>query len=87
MSSMSIFFSSPDIKEGSTYTVYSGGSLSDNTCNWNGWFEDGSYTQGSEFGTFTSDDINTTIGQSNGPGFGPGNGGPGNGGFGPGWRN
>ena len=92
MSKMAIFFSSPDIRQGATYTVYSGGSLSGNTSNWNGWFEDGSYTQGSELGTFTSDDINTTVGQSNGFGGGPGNGGPGNGGpgnggFGPGWWN
>lgn len=82
MNSMAIFFSSPDIKKGATYTVYSGGSLSGNTSNWNGWFEDGNYIQGTELGTFTSNNINTTVGQSNGPG-----GGPGNGGFGPGWWN
>lgn len=35
--------------------------------------------------TFTSNSLTTTIGQSNGPGGGPGNGGPGNGGWGPGW--
>ena len=87
MNSMAIFFSSPNIKKGATYTVYSGGSLSGNTNNWNGWFEDGRYIQGTELGTFTSNNINTTVGQSNGPGGGPGNGGPGNGGFGPGWWN
>ena len=87
MNSMAIFFSSPDIKKGATYTVYSGGSLSDNTSNWNGWFEDGNYAQGTELGTFTSNNINTSVGQSNWPGGGPGNGGPGNGGFGPGWWN
>lgn len=85
MNSMAVFFSSPDIKSGGTYTVYSGGTLSGNTFNWNGWFEDGNYTDGTELGTFTSSDINTTVGQSNGPGGGPGNGGPGNGGWGPGW--
>ena len=88
---MSLFFSSPDIKSGKTYTVYSGGSLSGNTVNWNGWFEDGSYTAGTELGTFTSNSLTTTVGQSNGPGGGPGggpgNGGPGNGGWGPGWWN
>ncbi len=84
---MSLFFSSPDIKSGGTYTVYSGGSLSGNSVNWNGWFEDGTYTAGTELGTFTSSSLTTTVGQSNGPGGGPGNGGPGNGGWGPGWWN
>lgn len=87
MNSMAVFFSSPDIKSGGTYTVYSGGELSGNTVNWNGWFEDGAYTAGSELGSFTSSSINTTVGQGNGPGGGPGNGGPGNGGWGPGWWN
>lgn len=84
---MSLFFSSPDIKSGGTYTVYSGGSLSGNSVNWNGWFEDGTYTAGTELGTFTSSSLTTNVGQSNGPGGGPGNGGPGNGGWGPGWWN
>lgn len=84
---MSLFFSSPDIKSGGTYTVYSGGSLSGNSVNWNGWFEDGTYTAGTELGSFTSSSLTTTVGQSNGPGGGPGNGGPGNGGWGPGWWN
>ena len=84
---MSLFFSSPDIKSGGTYTVYSGGSLSGNSVNWNGWFEDGTYTAGTELGTFTSSSMTTTVGQSNGPGGGPGNGGHGNGGWGPGWWN
>ena len=84
---MSLFFSSPDIKSGRTYTVYSGGSLSGNSVNWNGWFEDGTYTAGTELGTFTSSSLTTTVGQSSGPGGGPGNGGPGNGGWGPGWWN
>ena len=87
MNGMSIFFSSPDIESGGTYTVYSGGSLSGNSVNWNGWFEDGDYVAGSELGTFTSSSLTTTVGQSNGPGGGPGNGGPGNGGWGPGWWN
>ena len=86
MNSMAVFFSSPDIKSGGTYTVYSGGTLSGNTVNWNGWFEDGTYTAGTELGTFTSSSINTTVGQGGGPG-GPGPGGPGNGGWGPGWWN
>ena len=90
MSRMSVFFSSPDLKAGATYNVYSGGSLSSNTNNWNGWFEDGMYDVGTKLGSFTSNSITTTVGQSSGPG-GPGGpgGGPGNGGggMGPGWWN
>lgn len=68
MNRMSLFFSSPDIKSGKTYTVYSGGSISGNTINWKGWFEDGSYTIGTELGSFTSNSLTTTVGQGNGPG-------------------
>lgn len=87
MSRMAVFFSSPDLKAGATYNVYSGGSVSGNTTNWNGWFEDGMYDVGTKLGSFTSNNITTTVGQSSGPG-GPG-GGPGNGGggMGPGWWN
>ena len=85
MSKLALFFSSPDIKAGVTYTVYTGGSLSGNTENWNGWFKDGIYELGTKVGTFTSNGINTTVGQSSGPGGGPGNGKPG--GMGPGWWN
>ena len=68
MNSMAVFFSSPDIRSGGTYAVYSGGTLSGNTVNWNGWFdEDGTYTAGTKLGTFTSSSINTTVGQSSGP--------------------
>lgn len=87
LNSMTVFFSSPDIRSGETYTVYSGGTLSGNTINWNGWFEDGGYAGGTESGSFTSDSIVTIVGQGNGPGEGPGNGGPGNEGWGPGWWN
>lgn len=86
MSKLALFFSSPDIKAGATYTVYTGGSLSGNTENWNGWFKDGIYELGTKVGTFTSNGINTTVGQSSGPGGNPGNGKPG-GGMGPGWWN
>lgn len=86
MSKLALFFSSPDIKASATYTVYTGGSLSGNTENWNGWFKDGIYELGTKVGTFTSNGINTTVGQSSGPGGNPGNGKPG-GGMGPGWWN
>lgn len=85
MSKLALFFSSPDIQSGKTYTVYTGGSISGNTENWNGWFKDGVYDLGKKVGTFTSNGINTTVGQGGGPGGGPGNGKPG--GMGPGWWN
>lgn len=87
ISRLALFFSSPDIKSGTSYTVYTGGSISGNTENWNGWFKDGRYNLGTKVGTFTSNGINTTVGQGGGPGGRPGNGGPGNGGMGPGWWN
>lgn len=49
--------------------------------------DDNGYNGGTKLGTFTSNNITTTVGQSSGPGGGSGNGGPGNGGFGPGWWN
>lgn len=82
MNKLTLFFSSPDIKSGGSYTVYTGGLLNGNTINWNGWFDDGNYTVGTLLGTFTSSSITTTVGQSGGSSGGPGNGG---GGFGPGW--
>lgn len=81
ISSLSLFFSSPAITANESYTVYSGGSLSDNTINWNGWYEDGTYTAGTLLGTFTSSSLTSVVGQSNGPGGG------GHGGGGPGWWN
>lgn len=85
ISRMAVFFSSEDIRSGETYTVWSGGSLSGNSVNWNGWFEDGTYTAGTELGTFTSNSLNTTVGQSGGPGGPGGPGGSGRPGGGPGW--
>ena len=82
---MSVFFSSAELLSGQTYTVFTGGRIENNTVNRNGWLDDGSYSDGTELTTFTSNSLTTTIGQSNGPGGGPGNGGPGNGGWGPGW--
>ena len=59
ISSLSLFFSSPAITANESYTVYSGGSLTDNTINWNGWYEDGTYTAGTLLGTFTSSSLTT----------------------------
>lgn len=84
MSKLSLFFGSADIKSGETYKVYTGGSIEGATESWNGWYVGGTYTGGSQLGTFTSSSVTTTVGQSSGPGGG-GGGRPGDGGWGPGW--
>ena len=77
ISRMAVFFSSSDIKSGDTYTVYTGGTLSGSSINWNGWYEDGECAGGQKIGTFTSSSLNTTVGQGGGPGGGPGGNPPG----------
>ncbi len=77
MNGASFFFSTPDIVSGASYTVSSGGTLDDYTDSWNGWYGGGTWSGGSQVGTFTSNSVVTTIGSS-GPGGGmPGGGGPG----------
>lgn len=71
MSSMSLLFSSPDL-ESATYTVWSGGTLTSETESWGGWFDGGTYSGGSQIGSFTASSIITTIGNSGGPGGGGG---------------
>lgn len=75
MSSMSLFFSSPDLQAGS-YTVYSGGTLTNPEESWNGWYSGGNWSGGTQLGTFTSNSMITTVGSSGGPGGGPGGGRP-----------
>ncbi|MGN1212361.1 MAG: carbohydrate-binding domain-containing protein [Candidatus Cryptobacteroides sp.] len=77
MNPMCVFYSSPDIKSGSSYNVYSGGSVSGNTDNWNGLYFDGTWSGGTLLGSFTSSSLTTTVGQNNSHGGGPGHG--------PGW--
>lgn len=72
MNGMALFFSSPDIVQGATYTVLTGGSLTGSTDSWNGWYAGGVWSAGSQVGTFTSNSIVTTVGGSGG---GPGGGG------------
>ncbi|MGN1232174.1 MAG: hypothetical protein ACI4UJ_01845, partial [Candidatus Cryptobacteroides sp.] len=79
MNSASMFFSSSSIKSGESYNVYSGGSVSGNTENWNGLYLDGSYSEGTKLGSFTSSSLTTTVGQGGNNGGGPGHG--------PGWWN
>lgn len=78
ISSSSFFFSTPDISSGTSYTLSSGGSLSDYTDSWNGWYGGGTWSGGSQVGTFTSNSVVTTVGSSGiGGGGMQGGGGPG----------
>lgn len=76
MSGATFFFSTPDIIAGSSYSVSSGGTLSDYTDSWNGWYGGGTWSGGSQVGSFTSSNIVTTVGNG-GFGGGGGPGGPG----------
>lgn len=81
MSGATFFFSTPDITSEASYTLSSGGTLSDFTDSWNGWHAGGAWSNGTQVGTFTSSSIVTVVGSSNGglgggPGGGPGGGGP-----------
>ena len=71
-SSQSIVISSPNIKTGETYTVYTGGSSTGTSRD--GLYEDGSYSDGTELESVTISSTVTNIGQSAG-GFGGQNGG------------
>ncbi|MGN0201795.1 MAG: carbohydrate-binding domain-containing protein [Candidatus Cryptobacteroides sp.] len=78
MSSISLFFSSPGLTDG-TYSVSTGGTLSGAEEGWNGYQSGGSWSDGTQLGTFTSSGIVTTVGGSQGggntggwPGGGPG---------------
>ena len=74
--SATLCFSTPEIKNGSTYTVSSGGSVSDYSDSWYGWCSDGTWSGGSQLTTFTPSSVVTSIGSSSGGGGGwPGGGG------------
>lgn len=78
MSDAVFFFSTPDIASGASYTVSSGGTFGDYTDSWNGWYGGGTWSGGSQVGTFTSSSVVTTVGNGDFGGGGiPGGGGPG----------
>lgn len=66
----SLFFSSKDLKEGTTYQVSSNGKISNTLQEWNGWYDGGNWSDGSSVGSFTIKGTITTIGVSSGPGGG-----------------
>lgn len=70
MSNASFFFSCPAIEANGSYTISSDGTLSGYTDNWNGWYDGGTWSGGTQLTSFTSSSVITTIGSSNigGPG-------------------
>ncbi|MDE6478834.1 MAG: carbohydrate-binding domain-containing protein [Muribaculaceae bacterium] len=66
----SLFFSSKDLQEGSTYQVCSNGQLTNPSDKWNGWQDSGIWSDGTSIGSFTIKGTVTTIGVSSGPGGG-----------------
>jgi hypothetical protein len=76
MSSASFIFSTPNIKTGTTYTIYNGGTLTNPTETWNGWMSGGTWSGGSTVGSVTPSSTVTSGGNSSsGGGFGFGGGG------------
>jgi hypothetical protein len=73
LNSGSFFFSSPALTKGTSYTISTGGSLTDSTDNWNGWYDGGTWSNGTSVKTFTISSTVTSLGTSgNGMGGGMG---------------
>jgi hypothetical protein len=73
LNSGSFFFSSPALTKGTSYTISTAGSLTDSTNNWNGWYDGGSWSNGTSVKTFTISSTVTSLGTSgNGMGGGMG---------------
>jgi len=66
----SVAFSSPELAQGQTYTLYTGGSFTDASAD--GFAEDGSYTPGAQSASFTINSVVTQVGAGGqGSGRGP----------------
>ena len=72
-SQMTLLFSSPQLASGTTYTIYTGGSINGGS-EFHGYYTGGTYSGGSSATTFTTSSMVTTVGSVN---SGPGGGGPG----------
>lgn len=76
---MTVVYSSPSLKQGTSYVVYSGGSVTGGTT-FNGLTTGGVYSAGTQASTFTQSSMVTTVGNvSSGAGGGTPGGGPGGG--------
>jgi hypothetical protein len=75
LSSMTMMFSSPELKKGSSFAIYSGGTLSGATDSWNYWSAGGKLTSATKSATFTcsSSSVITSVGVSGGMSGGGGN--------------
>lgn len=62
-----MLFSTPKLKTGQSYKIYTGGSVSGGT-NLNGLYTSGTYTFGTQSSTFTASSMVTQVGGSSGPG-------------------
>ena len=74
LSNSTLFFTTPDITKGATYTIMSGGSISGYSDTWQGYYSNGAWSGGTSLTTFTPSSVVTTIGNVGG---GPGGGGGG----------
>ncbi len=77
-SSGTLFLSSPSIAAKASYTVSKGGEISGYSESWNGWYDGGTWSDGTTVGSFTSNSVITTVGSTGmGGGMGGGGGRPG----------
>lgn len=84
-SNATILVSTPELRTSNSYTFASGGSISNASDYWQGWYDGGVWSGGSTLTTFTQSSTIQTIGSGSGGGPG-GDGGPGGpGGGGGGW--
>ena len=71
-SSATMLYSSPSLASNSTFTLYSGGSVTGGTTLFNAYTTGGTYTAGTANSSFTTSSMVTTVGTGGGPGGGGG---------------